>query len=361
MNGVYFNEFDKFAASWLRNLFPESVVDERSIKDVGRADTAVYKRCHFFGGIGGWEYALQLAGWPEDRPVWTGSCPCQPFSAAGKQKGQDDDRHLWPEMFRLIRECRPATIFGEQVASKLGREWLSGVRTDLEALGYAFGAADLCAAGVGSPHIRQRLFWVAQSSSSRSQERDIRKPSIPESCEDIANGWVRVVFSSECDEYGNCPFCGIDYSECGCPGPTQDEEYEYCERGGVMLARRLGQSFQSRLEGHSGNGNGSHESRWLASQEGRSASEAGPANFWSDFRIIHCTDGKARRTGRSVFPLVNGIPREMGRGQPELGKLVKCARSNRVGRLKGYGNAIVPQVAAEFIRAFLESEAEVMS
>ncbi|TXH09892.1 MAG: DNA cytosine methyltransferase [Spirochaetes bacterium] len=414
---MYFNEFDPFASQWLKNLYPGALVDSRSVKDVAGSDVSGFRRCHFFGGIGGWEYALQLAGWPEDRPVWTGSCPCQPFSSAGKQKGKEDERHLWPEMFRLIRECHPDTIFGEQVSSAIGHGWLDGVFADLEAEGYTCGAIVLGAHSVGSPHIRQRLYWVAQSDAerhdwressastqkskesievetgganggvahsakSRPQECDIPESSIPESCENNADGWMAisdgtefqriastgeqqvlecsegfgwkpVVFACECDEDGNCPRCGIDYSECGCPVPTQDG-YEYEERDGVMFARRMVQSFQSRLEGHSGNGDGGHESGRIASQESRSASEAGPTDFWSEFRIVQCTDGKARRTGRRIFPLVNGIPRDMGRGQPELGKLARNARGNRVGRLKGYGNAIVPQVAAEFIKAFLE-------
>ena len=123
MNGrAYYNEFDRFAAAWLRELIaaghiPAGDVDERSIADVTPGDLAGYAQCHFFAGIGGWAYAIRLAGWPDDRPVWTGSCPCQPFSAAGKQRGTADERHLWPEFRRLIWATRPPIIFGEQVAS----------------------------------------------------------------------------------------------------------------------------------------------------------------------------------------------------------------------------------------------------
>ena len=110
---MYFNENDKFAASWLNNLYAGATVDERSSCDVEANDISGFRRVHLFAGIGGWEYALQLAGWPETVPVWTGSCPCQPFSVAGKRKGKSDERHLWPEMFRLVRDCNRGEAGGE--------------------------------------------------------------------------------------------------------------------------------------------------------------------------------------------------------------------------------------------------------
>lgn len=166
---AYYNEIDQYAAQWLRNLIAAGHiapgdVDTRSIEDVRPDDVRGYTQCHFFAGIGVWSYALRRAGWADDRPVWTGSCPCQPFSVIGKQRGENDERHLWPEFRRLIAKCRPPTVIGEQVASKAGRLWLAGVRTDLEDLGFGVGAADLCAAGVGAPHIRQRLYWLADAS-----------------------------------------------------------------------------------------------------------------------------------------------------------------------------------------------------
>ena len=171
--GIYYNENDPKAAAWLRELIrqghlPAGRVDERSITEVKADELTAYIQCHFFAGIGGWPYALTLAGWPVSRPVWSGSCPCQPFSAAGKGLGTADSRHLWPVFAQLIRACQPPTIFGEQVASRAGREWLGGVFTDLAAMGYSRAGADLCAAGVGAPHIRQRLFWVAVASGKRS-------------------------------------------------------------------------------------------------------------------------------------------------------------------------------------------------
>src|ERR1700743_900460 len=117
---AYYNEWEPYPAQWLRNLIKENLiatgdVDERDIRTVKAADLKGYDQCHFFAGIGGWSYALRLAGWPDHRPVWTGSPPCQPYSSAGKGKGQTDERHLWPDWYRLIRECGPSKVFGEQV------------------------------------------------------------------------------------------------------------------------------------------------------------------------------------------------------------------------------------------------------
>jgi DNA (cytosine-5)-methyltransferase 1 len=112
MKPAYYNEIDKYAAQWLRNLITAGhiapgEVDERSILDVAPDDLRGFAQCHFFAGIGVWSYALRLAGWPDDRSVWTGSCPCQPFSVAGMGGGFDDERHLWPFWFHLIESRRP--------------------------------------------------------------------------------------------------------------------------------------------------------------------------------------------------------------------------------------------------------------
>lgn len=282
----YYNEFDAGAAAWLRELIKgghiaNGVVDERSIADVQPDELREYTQCHFFAGIGGWSYALRLAGWPDDRPVWTGSCPCQPFSCAGKQLGTADKRHLWPEFRRLIVECCPAIVFGEQVASAAGREWLAGVRNDLEALAYAVGGADLCAAGAGAPHIRQRLYWVADSVPTGRSE-----------------GWTIA-------------------------GDGQTPRSS--EAGG------MGDSYRAGLQGRGG-----FVGQCFPSGRDSAKRHGAPAGFWGDYGLAHCTDGKTRRipVEPAFFPLAHGIPA-------------------RVVRLRGYGNAIVPPLAAEFVGAFL--------
>lgn len=189
----YYNEFSPFPAQWLRNLIrdgilEEGVVDERSIEFISGDEIAGFKQFHAFCGVGGWPIALQKAGWPEEVPVWTGSCPCQPFSTAGKQTGTADERHLWPEFLRLVKENRPPHIFGEQVSGRKvtgklfaprawerlesedrraaeeadSEAWFHHVQTDLEKIGYIVGHCVFPAASVGSPHARQRLYWYAQ-------------------------------------------------------------------------------------------------------------------------------------------------------------------------------------------------------
>ena len=177
---AYYNDTDPYVHSWLRNLadatlITDGIVDGRDIRKLIPADLAGRIRVHLFAGIAGWEYALQLARWPAELPVWTGSCPCQPFSVAGKRKGTADKRHLWPEFHRLVSKCRPPVVFGEQVAGKDGRKWLAGVRFDLESLGYRVACADLAAASVGAPHIRQRLYWVADATAT-GRPRGVQEP-----------------------------------------------------------------------------------------------------------------------------------------------------------------------------------------
>ena len=248
----YYNEYDTFNAAGLRELIADGLiaegdVDERSISLVQPGDLRGYTQCHFFAGIGGWSRALRLAGWPDDEPVWTGSCPCQPFSVAGERRGTEDDRHLWPRFSYLIKECSPVVVFGEQVAAAAGEVngncWLDLVQADMERAGYAFGSAVFPAAGVGAPHLRDRLYFVADSGR-------------------IRHGSIRQA------------------GECG-----QDD-------GGFWA-----------------------DAEWLPS--------------WPD--------GERRAVKPGVCPLADGIP-------------------NWMGAVHGAGNAIVPQQAAAFVRAYVEAK-----
>jgi len=291
----YYNDNDRHACAWLRELIrdgqiPTGEVDQRSIADVRASDLAGFTQCHFFAGIGGWPLALRLAGCPEDREVWTGSCPCQPFSAAGRNVGVLDSRHLWPAFRGLIAECHPAIVFGEQVASKAGRAWLAGIRSDLEAMGYAVGAADLCAAGVGAPHIRQRLYWVAHAERADSTRHTGKEEG------------ARKSLGVDAGCCGN--ICGLEHPA---GDGRQQRRPESSGLGNANLPRPQRRRFQP-------NEHTDQQSPWAASE------------------LIDCTDGKARRVEPGSFPLAHGV-------------------SGRVGLLRGYGNAIVPYLAAQFIQA----------
>ncbi|TXH56954.1 MAG: DNA cytosine methyltransferase [Desulfurellales bacterium] len=160
---VYFNDNEPYVAEWLKNLYPKADVDSRSVTDIQPQQLTGYMRAHFFAGIGGWELALNMAGWPDNLPVWTASLPCQPFSTAGLRRGESDERHLWPIYRELVIQQRPFFLLGEQVAGKAGIEWLDNISADLEREDYAVGAAILGAHSVGAPHIRQRIYWAAYS------------------------------------------------------------------------------------------------------------------------------------------------------------------------------------------------------
>lgn len=330
---AYYNENDPFAAAWLRELIKAKLiadgeVDTRSIELVQPDDVRGFVQCHFFAGIGGWSYALRLAGWADDRHVWTGSCPCQPFSAAGKGDGAADSRHLWPTWFRLIAECRPSTIFGEQVASSDGLAWFDAVSTDLEASDYAVASADLCAASVGAPHIRQRLWIVADSMRGTSERRTggIFGAEATIGCAGIIDGNLDdgSANSGEAGDMGHAYDAGSQRRSERWHGADQ------CTAWASSVAGELGNSKSERSEWRS-------ETRWPEGSGPQFSSRFGGASFWSDCEWIPCRDGKRRPVESGTFPLAHGIPA-------------------RVGRLRGYGNAIVPAVAAEFIGAYMDLE-----
>ena len=177
---AYYNECDPLKAEIIReaikaNAIADGDVDARSITEVRASDLVGYTQCHWFAGGGFWSLALRQAGWPDEREVWTGSAPCPSFSVAGKGQGFADPRHLWPDWMRLIRECRPAVIFGEQVRAAIGYGWLDLVQSDLEAQDYAVGKIVFGACSVGAPHIRQRLYWLAQSQRETEWRRGLQR------------------------------------------------------------------------------------------------------------------------------------------------------------------------------------------
>lgn len=361
MSDLY-NDFDPGAAAWLRELIagghiPEGQVDERSILDVEAGDTAGFRRCHWFAGIGGWADALRLAAWPDAIPCWTGSPPCQPFSAAGKRAGRDDARHLGPAFVDLVRAARPPVLFGEQVASadvfghaaKPGKRdrggapawaWCDDLFLRLEAAGYAAWALDIPAAGIGAPHIRQRCFFAAVDlrlapdglADAGCLERE-RRERTPQGRQHDGQDAGRIEGHDGPARCGEAGAVGLEH---GAGDGRQQRRAEPVRRG---LA--------------SGRGACGLADAAIVGRVGRGASEAGvepgtvqrpdglcdagdePAtgptdSFWRDADWLFCRDGKWRPTEPGLQPLAHGV-------------------SGRVGLLRGAGNAIVPQAAAEAI------------
>ncbi|GJE01461.1 hypothetical protein GMJLKIPL_3392 [Methylobacterium isbiliense] len=386
---AYYNEVDPYAAAWIRNLIAAGHVcpgdvDERDIRDVRPGDLAGYTRCHFFAGIAVWDYALGLAGWPAERPVWIGSCPCQPFSKAGRGEGFADERHLWPAWHHLIRERRPATILGEQVAGVDGLAWLDLVSADMEGEGYALAAADMPAAGVGAPHIRQRLWFVADAVRGRApagSEASARDQNAcgarGRMCAEPRDGrlfgsmadapserWDR----SELSGAAETAPAGVPEAEgrraaglrepagrgatVGLGDPRQSRGRRHArailgaQGEGAGKRSRVGRepdepvdAGATRFVGHpGGQGLSARERNKLRGarrrEEGRTAQQPS-GDAWADVEWLPCRDGKARPTQPGLFPLAHGAPA-------------------RVGRLRAYGNAIVAPLAAEFIRAVLD-------
>ena len=292
----YYNEIDPFAAQWLRNLIEAGLiskgeVDTRSIEDVKPNELEKFKQCHFFAGIGVWSLALRNAGWGDDRRIWTASCPCQPFSAAGEGNGVADERHLWPALDWLVGQCKPKFIIGEQVGNKSGAAWFDLVSTDLEGKGYSCGETVFPACGIGAPHIRSRQYWMADRPSKRREQTRSR---LAEARRD-----------------------GV---------------------AGDGVSSRLGNSKRARLERllepKENEGSGPDEDRPNPSPSifGDGYDKEQP---WKDPDWIYFRDEKWRPVQPGSFPLAH-VP------------------SERMGRLRGYGNAIVEKQAREFIKAMMQ-------
>ena len=387
----YYNDFDKSDAQWLNELIKaghiaDGIVDDRSIKDVMPSDLKGFTQCHFFAGIGGWPLALRTAGWADDRPVWTGSCPCQPFSCAGKKKGVKDDRHLWPELYRLIKECRPPVVFGEQVAQKAGAAWFDIVQADMAKEDYACWMVVFPACSVGSPQRRQRLYWVADSGGAGSPWS--------ERCGAAGKERSSSGHSAECcttDSMADTQLYGHTTAEDrGSIGTEQEKGWLFessgaCATGDMANAtgddqRRVRQS-QSCGTG-TGGGCGATGSMADADSErqkrewpddnteGRERQDfrqaglcdragatdtAYPTNgYWRDADWLGCTDGKFRAVESGTFPLVDELSTGVVLGSDIGVSDVESTKEARVMRLRGYGNAIVISQAAAFVESYME-------
>lgn len=370
---AFYNEIDPYAAQWLRNLIAAGeiapgVVDERPIQEIEARELAGYRQCHFFAGIGVWSRALRDAGWPDDAEIWTGSCPCQPFSAAGQQKGFDDDRHLWPYWYKLIDEFRPAAVVGEQVASAL--QWLDLVQTDMEAADYAFGAADLCAAGFDGAHIRQRLYFAGLADADTRGYESIfgSSPAKLDSHGKDRGPLVRPKFGhpnsglANSDDARSQGWDGVPERTDQCPAGTgsvagglADTDGGQSGQAGAIQSRgEYGQQSQNDCAGsgladadNQGSGGRRVQRPGESTSESEGAARERPAGLCEDSNAhapmlgrhavdwLYCRDGKWRPVGPGTFPLADAAPA-------------------RVGRLRAYGNGLDLETATQFAAAVRE-------
>lgn len=384
----YYNEWDAGAAAWLRELIkaghiPNGYVDERSITEVTPGDLEGFTQCHFFAGIGGWPLALQLAGVPASTRLWTGSPPCQPFSIAGQSRGFDDERHLAPVLLRLVRECRPDYLFGEQVRDAIGKHWLDFVFLNLEDKGYTCGSAVLPACSVGAPHKRDRLFFGSKlvvhsydecetfsSVADNLRERPHGRRVCKECSGEDSGSEEAFRASQEYRAEGLCSACIVaDADNARSQGRERVPECaneQLAGTGGLGGGMAYGNNDRQQSGCRGSGGSQPSEARDDSGRGSSFSATHSPDSFWSDVDWLGCRDGKFRPVEARPQQVVDGVSDSMGCGSDqsfrkaleEVGFPIGTDIPARVARLRGYGNAIVPQVAAEFLKAFFAAEEE---
>lgn len=264
--------------------------------------------------------------------VLTGGFPCQPYSHAGKRLGKEDDRHLWPEMLRAVREIRPRWIVGENVRGLLS--WNDGlvfeeVHTDLEAEGYEVQAFILPAAGVNAPHRRERIWFIAHTNSnckSELSEHDTKRcRELGESSSNTNGIRYRGGASEGCSkrQQGKLLQNQQERREVDCEAQRYSGEQFYSD---TLCKRLQGNKFN---ETSAGKERKQKNSRYTASQLYQTQN-------WEQFP-----------TQSPICGGDDGLPRELD--------AISFSKW-RIESIKGYGNAIVPQVAYRLLQSIQLTE-----
>ena len=258
--------------------------------------------------------------------IITGGFPCQPFSVAGSRKGTDDNRHLWPEMFRIIKEFKPRWVIGENVRGIVSIQdglVFETVCTDLESEGYEVQTFNIPAVGVGAPHKRERIWIVANSRCSIRREQSSRNS------ESIGSGTFKETERS------------TDTSEI--TGSSERTETMANSNTGNVEAgreRQGGICREDTSEGQSNNATGSSEVMANTNSE-RQQEQCRPKSIQEEGNELECSSSQS---GGNFWDI-----------EPDVGRVVN-GLPGRVHRLKGLGNAIVPQIAEEIGRAIMKAE-----
>ncbi len=257
--------------------------------------------------------------------IVTGGYPCQPFSQAGKRQGEKDERHLWPEMLRIIKSCKPRYVLAENVAGhvKLG---LDQVLTDLENEGYTTRAIIIPACAKNAPHRRDRVWIIGQltTNTNNTGNRASRR-SVDQEQQTIEQGWKEqsLFEPSRHDE-------AMADSKCNSKRPThrsnQRKNSKRWEVKNISKWNKMGSNI----------GNYSCINRETK-------------NRISNFK---------QRVGDMADGISRGLLRHFDR-EPEHIPRVTTGEKDRAKKLKALGNSIVPQVAAEILLAIRVSEESV--
>ncbi len=303
---IWSNEIDSFCCKVLRKNFTNEII-EADIRQI-TADTTN-------AGIKG------LREWQNEtndkkrniklRPVdiLTGGFPCQPFSHAGKRKGKDDNRYFWPEYYRLIRELQPPWIVAENVTGLVSMEngrTLEGILSDLENENYQTEIYNIPACGVGAWHKRERI-WIVAHKFGKSGRQETQKGM--EMDGELLEGskWQKNSNGSQslCSNVPDTPGIGM-------------------EGRGADRKQKPQTQIRQKLPGCNSSGNG------------------------GNYREIE------PGLGNLVYGLPSGLAGSWDR-EPDIPRVSKGSK-DRVNKLKGLGNAIVPQIAFQFFSAINEFE-----
>ena len=324
---------NEFHCEWMP--FPRKVLhhywpNSKSYEDITKTDFSIHR-----GSIN----------------ILTGGFPCQPYSSAGKRLGKEDERHLWPHMLRVISEVKPTYVVGENVRGLTN--WSGGlvfeeVCTDLEAQGYTVQPILLPACAVGAPHRRDRIWFVATNSNSRGLERT--KESRWDSVNVIGEGEFRNASNSN----------SIRQHEREC-----DNE-EFASERGINALNDInendGQGITSNTESQRTWKQPSENSRWQDrrfnnNDEIRNASNSQCNGGRKDNRLrkSRFNDENSQRNNWKNFPTQSPICGGDDGLSSELDGITFSKWRNE--SIKGYGNAIVPQVAYQIFKVIAEMDA----
>ena len=314
-----------------------------------------------------------------DPDVICGGFPCQPFSHAGRQQAQDDPRHLWPEMFRLIRECRPTWVVGENVAGIISLG-LDEVLSDLESEGYATRTFNIPACAVGAPHIRQRIWIVAHADSQSEPDGAFdgnarqRQLGFGFMADAESNGWEQRKQNSGGGQKGTEPRQEHRFRNGG--GTVADPDGQrtqgqwsngseegredserqagLCGRAVLADARRDTKGCDTELHG------GTAQRSKGKFQSGDGGDDVADTQRKGEGRRGVSRPGKDKsKNGKGLSGQLGGHgeagPEEWWAVEPSVGRLVN-GLPNRVPQLRALGNSIVPQIAEEIGNAIKVAE-----